>query len=563
MFLVLIETSGNQNFIFATNKLKENVGASELTYRVGTQWLLEIVADLNNIPELRDSQSLRQNLLKNDTNPCIENSDKEIEIIVAASGKALLITKTEAIAKEIITRITTKALKEAPGIDVSGVWVEFDWKNPINEYIKEVYREFEKVHSRLYSPSFRFLRLPICAPCETSGLPASSVETNPEKKKIPVSAVSLAKAKNANDSLNRMQKLVNNLDFKFPENTNNLEKDFDNLQWLAIVHADGNGLGQIFMNFEKYATDNRDYINKMRRFSLALDLCTEEAFKQAITVFETKEKSRYKILPVVPLVLGGDDLTVVCDGKYALEFTREFLQAFEKETQKPNLPDVGNIITEIAQKGLNSKGLSACAGIAIIKPHFPFSVGYKLAESLLKSAKKVKNKVKDNDNQDQTISCSALDFQIVYDSSGIDLELIRDRLSLEEADNKTLLYKRPFVITPLENLTQASRESQTWANFYHWDKFKTKVDNISQKKTSESEQGSFLPPNQSNRIRSALLRGKQAADAEFKLIEHRYAKTKDLKETPQSLFILIPDHEPDQPTYTTSFLDALEAVDFV
>ncbi|MBF2056632.1 MAG: hypothetical protein IGQ45_05270 [Cyanobacterium sp. T60_A2020_053] len=573
MFLVLIETSGNQNFIFATNKLKENIGASELTYRVGTQWLSEIIGNITNNSELQkwqDGDSFRKTLLEVKDNPPIENDDSEVEIINAVSGKALLITKKEDTAKDIITQINLKCLQQAPSIDVCGVYVKFDWHNPIQNAVKEVYEKLDEAKSQLLSPQFRFLKLPIIVDCNTSGLPASHLETNPENDKIPLSAGSFAKRNNADDSLQRMNQLIQESSLKFPSNTNDLEKSFTP-EWLGIVHADGNGLGQIFLNFYKYANNNRDYIDKLRRFSLALDLCTQNAFQEAIKVFEDDGKRKIKknkikkVLPVIPLVLGGDDLTVVCDGKKALEFTQKFLLAFEKETARDNLQDVGNIIKEISEKALQSEGLSACAGIAIVKPHFPFSVGYDLAESLLKSAKTVKNNVQDEANN--TVSCSALDFHIVYDSSGVNLKLIRDRLQLRD---NTKLYKRPFVITPLNQLDQATELSKQWASFYHWDKFVDKVNLLTKNKQNAQESDKdkdYLPPTQSNALRSAIFVSKEEADARFKLIYQRYKDiTKELAESDKSLFQIMPINATKNTSnnvYITSFLDALDAVDFV
>ena len=56
----------------------------------------------------------------------------------------------------------------------------------------------------------------------------------------------------------------------------------------------------------------------------------------------------------------------------ALEFVKEYLKAFEEETAKTT--------------GIN-KRLTACAGIAFVKPHFPFSQAHDLAEALCKGAK--------------------------------------------------------------------------------------------------------------------------------------------------------------------------------
>ena len=39
MYLINLETSGNQAYIFASNKLRNITGASELLYRVGTKYV--------------------------------------------------------------------------------------------------------------------------------------------------------------------------------------------------------------------------------------------------------------------------------------------------------------------------------------------------------------------------------------------------------------------------------------------------------------------------------------------------------------------------------------------
>jgi len=324
MYLVLIETSGNQNYIFSTNRLRENIGASELTYQAGTCWAGCAVDKQN--PQIlfqncRAPESFR-NALRNQLP--LENSTQKAEIVVAASGKALILTKDKDTARAIISEVTRKALIEAPGLDIAGVYEEipggknFAHEKTLGDVIKKVHQTFEKARSRRPSPENRFLRLPIAASCAVSGLPASTIDTLGKPKLISqVSAIKRDKAKDAKTRLT-------NLDRKLQAQIHQLlEPDADDQEekrsWLAVVHADGNGLGQIFINFEDYIGEdknNRNYIDKYRRFSLALDECTEDAFKKALDdVFpEEADRKNKKVAPIVPLIIGGDDLTVVCDG---------------------------------------------------------------------------------------------------------------------------------------------------------------------------------------------------------------------------------------------------------
>jgi hypothetical protein len=539
--LVLLETSGNQTYIFATNKLRENVGASELTYRAGTGWVLKAIEELGEpilrgLPEQVSPKQIRGHLQNANLNRPIE-SGGAFEVIVAASGKALVLVNNYDQGRQLVSRVTCRALEEAPGMEVWGVVSrEFDLASvSIHDVIKEVHREYELVRSRLPSPQTRFQRLPIVMDCGTSGLPAARWD-NSGRDPGPRSAMSFAKIQVASE---RIRQIVPQ-QYKLPYSPDDLE-DLG-CDWLAVIHADGNGLGQLFLNFDKYiqataekpsSVWNRAYIERLRNFSLALDECTEQAFIQALGTLSPRRGR----LPIVPLVLGGDDLTVVCDGQQALRFTAEFLQAFEEKTQ--NNAAIKTVLSS-APEQLPMHGLTSCAGVAIIKPHFPFFAAYELAESLLKSAKKHK-------------PLSAIDFHILYDASNPDLERVREQWTLD--GETTLLTARPYVVT---------RNGQD--NPRHWSKLKERIEAIRAKDPEEDRRK--LPNSMLHELREGLFLGRKQADFRLKLVLPRYRNQglDKLLGDDNSLFWseTVKDESKNKEItiHRTALLDALDAAEF-
>lgn len=113
-------------------------------------------------------------------------------------------------------------------------------------------------------------------------------------------------------------------------------------------------------------------------------------------------------IPIRPIVLNGDDLTIIIRGDLAIQYTNEFLQEFEKVTAKELQSEFGS-------------GLTACAGIAFIKSSYPFYYGYALAENLCARAKNKAKKL----NEDSAPSC--LMFHKVQDSFVENYEEIIER----------------------------------------------------------------------------------------------------------------------------------------
>lgn len=173
------------------------------------------------------------------------------------------------------------------------------------------------------------------------------------------------------------------------------EKNFpfsnDN-QLMGLIHADGNGFGQLLMNLKDNVDRNiikdDQYINIFRDISESIKTATEAASASAVSkiLFPNMQDG---LFPARPVVLGGDDLTMIVRADLALSFTQVFLKAFEGESKKQfdllrkDYPDLNKILPE---------KLTACAGIVYAKSSQPFLALHDLAEGLCKHAKKIAKK---------------------------------------------------------------------------------------------------------------------------------------------------------------------------
>lgn len=578
--LVLLETSGNQDYIFATNRLRENVGASELTYWAGTLLVLGAIRHLDG-PDLYSPKpsELRDRL-------CSGQSAGGIEVIVATSGKALVLVDDEAKARGLVELATGRALETAPGLDLCGVVSDpFDWeRDSIDEAVRKLHGRFESVRGDRPHPAARYPTLPVVQPCASSGLPASGIERRARGSQV-LARPAMVKRKSARFWLRRLEHVLPE-NYRTPTNADRLEETFGRLPWVAVVHADGNGFGEVFLNFGRYATPaskgypnaaarNQAYVDKLRRASVAMDEATEKAFHNALYAVGDVVRSHGEggvVLPIVPLVLGGDDLTVVCEGTHALEFARCYLIEFEKQTAGDWR---GGVLPDLATAAHGCDHFAACAGVAIVKHHFPFHHAYELAEELLRSAKEVKREAGE-DCADRRVGkgLSAMDFHILYDASFTSLSPIRERLCAEDGSRLTA---RPYLVTEpgriarLGPLTKKGKPDR-WAQEHHLDDLLGRVDRIEAKDPDDGR--ASLPSSQVHALREALFRGKGAADAELGQMYSRYgphlAATGHglsglLEETadsvPRTLFRRSIDLDGGE-CWETRFLDALDTVGF-
>ena len=518
MHLVMLESSGNQNYIFGSNRLAEAIGASQLTLEAGADVAMRATdAVFGTAFKSASPDELTQKLLAQSW----DRADGPT-VINAMSGKALIAVPERESGRRLVQEATRIAVTEMPGLQFSGFVSErsFAWDDTeytLHACSLEVHRGIAELRADAHRPIERYRQWPLADICATSGLPAREAHTD-KGERVRASALALAKHR----AIARWSQRVKSLGSdkaRIVERFADLEARFDKARKWAVIHADGNGLGGIFQSFDQKVEaaratraggagsvpPNMRYARTLCEFSIAIDAATQAAFSAALCVFLDAEEGREPqaevageeqkpgFVPVVPIILGGDDLTAIADASQALAFTAEFLRQYEEKTS------ASETIRALTEK----KGLTACAGVAIIGRHYPFYHAYELAEALIASAKSIKRHG----------GGSALDFHVLFDSLTPNLE---DSRRCKDAAACRLTMKPYVVSSPAFSDENSSDEDMAWAAPRRWDDLHKAAERLAQ----AINQGE-MSTRALQRVREALQRGHTAGESAYGLMRPR------------------------------------------
>lgn len=508
-YLVMLQTNSNQPFIFSSPRLREQIGASfEITLL--SHWVEEEAKELLSLKELPRSFWVS------------DSSGKVIVRFRDTDGDP------KELAKRLIREVTLRALTDAPGLDVTGVFVKASSSMVDPDDLQELDRVFLEYSLNRRPAAARFPQFPFLDRGSESALPASpklSEDDCREMRRYARETLNVplladedtnfspptqtdqdaqetlsfpSRVKRAWSRSARRLQLQDVVSRWYPEDQSSwskriedlsedpfqLEEAFQDIPQLddtsdtlaalstvGVIHIDGNGVGAImrdlsgafkktndtldvlaqapypskhnpcgkkpphFRPYRKVPPRFRSYSRKPPRFQwfvMEVNYRLDGVVKQAVAkawekVTEIAREEKLPGPPVVPVLVGGDDVTVYTDGRYAIPFAEAYIRHYEELTEKDELLKQLAVVA-----GAETPGpLTASAGVAIVGRNFPFHIAYDLAEGLVSRGKKLGKKKRE-------VPCSTIDFHVLRDATVLDPDD-----TLDEYKDRT---QRPFLI---------------------------------------------------------------------------------------------------------------------
>ena len=451
-YLIMLQTNSNQPFILSSPRLREQIGASfEITLL--SHWVEEETKELLRLKELPSSFWVS------------DSSGKVIIRFRDTDGDP------KELAKRLIREVTLRALTDAPGLDVTGVFIEAS-SGPVDPAdLKRLDREFSEYSLNRRPAAARFPQFPFLERGSESALPASaslgdlefsqeSLQPNNFDESSPLSLPSRVKRAFASTSRKRQ---VDDVKERLAKQGKELkqEPEFDPtklaaafqdgeesedaknmLSSVGVVHIDGNGVGAIMRDLgsahnraqetgvcvsaDEVHTDPND---ALQTFIMVVNKRLDQAVKDAIALswYDVQKLTPDTVVPIVPVLVGGDDVTVYTDGCYAIPFAEAYIRHYEELTEKDELLKQLAVVAGAKKAG----PLTASAGVAIVGRNFPFHIAYDLVEDLVSRGKEL-------GKYPGTVPCSTINFHVLRDAT-----VLYPDDTLDEYKGRT---QRPFLI---------------------------------------------------------------------------------------------------------------------
>ena len=433
-YLVMLQTNSNQPFIFSSPRLREQIGASfEITLL--SKWMKD------KAEELLDTKTLPRSFWVSDS------SGKVIVRFTEADGDP------KDLAKRLIREVTLRALTDAPGLDVTGVFIEASSNTVDANDLQELDRVFLEYSLNRRPAAARFPQFPFLERGSESALPASaslddlefsqeSLQPNHFDESSPLSLpsrvkrafASMSRKQQVDDVKERLAKRGKELKQEPSLDPTKLAAAFQDgeefedaknmLSSVGVVHIDGNGVGAIMRDLGSEHSEaqeagiciSADEVHTepndaLQAFIMVVNKRLDKAVKDAIALswYDVQELTPDTVVPIVPVLVGGDDVTVYTDGRYAIPFAEAYIRHYEELTEKDELLKQLAVVAGAKEAG----PLTASAGVAIVGRNFPFHIAYDLAEELVSRGKKL-GKKKD------TVPCSTINFHVLRDATVLD-----------------------------------------------------------------------------------------------------------------------------------------------
>lgn len=403
-FLSAFECASIQPYIFGSSRSRENVGASYLVRQALEEGLVQALpAD-----SIDDDWKTRKSWL---------DSDKT-EVLYVGGGNAVVSFPSREDAVETTWRWSKEILRRSPGLRPVAGHVRMDGLS-LGQALSEAFRELDRV--KMAGPlGWKLECLPITRPCTSTYLAAVKRSAFQGEKPEWLSTEALRKREALDAANAKLRELLDDIpaDYEIPKQFEHLvEKDEG--PHIGVVHIDGNGIG-VELQKAGQGLGDQEAARNLRDFSIKISAIGQEALKatthELVQKLAGMELNLSKVdgkdaLPMRPIVFGGDDLTLVCNGRIAIGLAASYLRNFSRAA---------------LERGLE---LTASAGVLICRSHFPFDRAYRLVEEVTGEAKVQHRKQGGN----------WLDFQVLFSGATGSLRGIRSTYEVQP--------RRPWQVT--------------------------------------------------------------------------------------------------------------------